>query len=643
MGLYEKQLGQIQNDQMMNDLHIIKREGDNAYRIQQQLNHFYGMVSEEGFELSNINRFKNQYSMLRADYMNLVFFDSEGKFYGIDEQTIEYRGLIQRLYSALAQYVSTGQTNLLERFAPVIRSFLGEISPTQLVYSDSILTRVMLTGKPGHFYWNVFYDRQNPETIKGGMLAFFHEASVPENLSFKKALLEAQSDTSKYFGLLNFKAPNKSLLPPAPSWLKLDELRALEINKQTLYHQRFKETENLSIAQFMLDNNRVLFAANPSAKTVYKNIRPLVIILILCYFMLSGRYIYLVLFSDNAKSEVKQSSYVFAVFIVPAIIIILTGVLHLKYHRIELEDSVHRKLANIAESIDADFFLAKQRLTDEYNELAKKVTANSYTDAQLNYTVQTLKDDSKIDRLFIADRNGKLLFDSQKTGRNDIFVTIMPAVATRIIGAKGSADKGIFGQAESMLRGSLSDSISDMFSPEADFFRPFEESNTINEFVLGRITYYVFTSLLNNNQLMIILGRADHFSESYLRKIIRHNNMLFEKGQVDLHMAMAPVSKASFPYPLELYKYPFIRNTVEQVAARASNQNGLASMDGGYNYYTASHLQFIPEYVHFSFYSESFIKKDFIKSSVGFSFSLLAVFLYVCYITSLIKKTGEGE
>ncbi|HQB82304.1 MAG TPA: hypothetical protein PLR50_02310, partial [Candidatus Rifleibacterium sp.] len=273
-------------------LEKLKNEVDDAFYIQRQLNLTCGRMAEEPFTAANIGKNLQTLRSNGLDFINFRFFDSARRLIPVSGESDSLKVMVQKMYEALSQADVDGEDKLLIKYQSLFDAFLGAVSPGHLARERAALVKVLIKGRPGYFYWNIFFSPAGDGALLGGMLAWFTEDDVPGNLAVKQLLGDFNHEflPVRMAGVINFEKPANSFPAKVPGFFGYGGPG--EIADEIARMRRNVESENRSgktgLFILQIDTARVLYLlekniSSPAEKAFFL-FKLLMLILLPFYF-----------------------------------------------------------------------------------------------------------------------------------------------------------------------------------------------------------------------------------------------------------------------------------------------------------------------------------------------------------------------
>jgi hypothetical protein len=599
----------------------LEREGDDQMHLQSRLNFFYGNLAEDEFTPSQIAKSVARFREEVAAFVKFRFFGKNGNFIPVSGLSDTRRAVLQKIYSALLLQETAGDSSLLVRDRPFFDAFVGGMTPAEIAQQKSSLIRVMMNGKPGYFYWNVFYDPVSGN-VKGGFIAWFKEVDLPVGMAMEQLLasLNVEWRGQRLYGLIDLAVPEKSLV--SSDDLKKYAISEPEMSRHLqLLRNRFdSESEiagNILFTEFFTAD-RILFCLQRAPELSYQNLTALLKILALIWLLMAIR-------SGNTFVAGIETEYCFArrvaicfglsrrqllAFFAAATALSVTAFIGTHYRDAYLQMQVQKafsKLSGRLKHIDENYQVAVRNLEKIYRQVVRLPALRNLNQKELNEVARELTRKDAISRLYIADRSGRTRYrwPSEKNS-DDIVSRIIPAISRRIFITQRGDEVSLQDRVSEMMMESFSDRLSDMLGDSgASLLRTFENLDRVNEFWLANRRHYVFTSFVERGAsqdpwLLYIWHETESFAQRYLQRQIQRNVDEQNALGTDIHLAMVPRNRSRLPFPRDFNKYPFVSQMSEQVAGSELQQSLIAAMAGERWLVAAAPLKSVPDYLLFA-------------------------------------------
>ncbi|MDD3146100.1 MAG: hypothetical protein PHD82_02255, partial [Candidatus Riflebacteria bacterium] len=422
------------------ELSQIRREADDAFFIERQINSAYGMLIEEPVTSTNIGRHLQALKKQRLGFVNFRFFDNQRRLIPVAGESETLRAVIQRIFEALSQPETEGDDRLLLRYQAIFETFLGAVSPGELASHRSSLVRVLIKGRPGYFYWNLFYSPDDQAKYLGGMVAWFSLADIPENLAVKQLIgrFNQQLGKGSAAGLIDLSAVEKSFPLQLPEGFSMGGLPGLS-NEITSMRREFVSEKsvsggNLFIAQ--IDSDKILYFLQRQGGAMATKIPLLlkIVSIVLCPWL-----IYVVLTSRSSGLTLQQLCFKHAGLVIlfvagfPIVILALLGQNLVSLQRQVLQYQTRESLARYIENLDENFVVAIGNLEKTYRRFAssENLVSSHLTNVEKNFNL--LKKADAVQRLYLIDKNGRILLGlPDKAVAGEMIGKLMSAVARKL-------------------------------------------------------------------------------------------------------------------------------------------------------------------------------------------------------------------
>ena len=192
----------------------LKRESNEVFAIQKELNKFYTLVAEDKFDLKELEKQCNDFNQTGFNFIKIKFFDKKHNPININNLNNNdvLNGAMQRLYFALASYKLNNNDSYLKRYRSLFETLLGAIDLHKLAIESSALVPITLSGKPGYIYWNL-YESDSDNQYLGGMIAWLKKSEIPNKLLTQRMveklnIISLSEKEGKIFGFIDTNLDN---------------------------------------------------------------------------------------------------------------------------------------------------------------------------------------------------------------------------------------------------------------------------------------------------------------------------------------------------------------------------------------------------------------------------------------------------
>ncbi len=655
----EQQIAAIKKSELPDirrELLKLRREGENRLHVQTRLNFMYGNLAEENFTETSIEASLAHFKEEGFSFVNMRFFKHDGTPLDVKGQSDSRRAVLQKIFEALLQQETTGDSSLLTRNRPFFDAFVGGVTPSAIAQDKSSLIRVMMNGRPGYFYWNIMYSPEPESRLKGGLVAWFSESDVPANMALEQLLdsLNIEWRGQRVFGLADIASPARSLLPEnmlLSSGLSISDLaHRLKIMRNN-FESQSELGGNLLLSEFFTAES-MLFCLQRSPEGRYQSVAVLLKIFLLVWVLAvvkAGGT-----FSPVRATQSDPRKIVTACFglswrqfmlltagLLPVLVILLLGCQYRSAYRHMLTRNAFDELTDKLERVDENYQVAVRNLESVYRQFAALRAVRSLDTAEIDRLAAELKSKDAINRLYIADRSGRMCY-SWPPGKvsGDVTARIMPAISRRIFITQRGDEESFQDKVSEMMMDSFSDSFGDMLGDTgASLLRTFENLDRVNEFWLANRRHYVYTSFVERGDgkdpwLMYVWHGTESFAERYLQRQVRRNVTDQNNNEATIHMAMVPRDRSRLPFPRDFNKYPFVAQLSEQVFSTEIQQNLVGSMAGEKWLIAAAPLKRVPSYLLYAMAPYSQIEQKTFEISL-----LIFLLAALCLVATLSLAT----
>ncbi len=592
-------------------LEKLKNEIDDAFYIQRQLNLTCGMMAEEPFTAANIGKNLQALRDEGLGFVNFRFFDNARRLIPVPGESDSLRGMVQKMYEALSLADIDGEDRLLIRYQSLFDAFLGAVSPGHLARERAALVRVLIKGRPGYFYWNIFFSPAGDGTLLGGMLAWFAEDDIPDNLAIKNLLgdFNRESLPARMAGVINYEKPEKSFpgrvsgFAGYPGVGRVAEEIA-RMRRNIGFENRSGRT-GLFILQ--IDTARVLYliennAVSPAEKAFFL-FKLLMLILLPFYFyrLLQGG-------SETRACKIAEcwQPVFVSLLIVPAIIIVFVGFFLSGLQRESTQREYLDRLSRTVQAIDDNYHVAISNLNGLYRRFAGLNAVKELNRPEITKSFEVLRKGDAIQRLFLVKGDGMVAMALPESGsKGETLQKLVAAVSRRLFQSRFGGEQGWKDRINEVMLESFSNSLSEVMGDAASvLFRPFENFDRVSEIMFADRRNFVYSTFISpekgrNATLLVGWHGAESFSERYLLRQIHRNSLTAESVQ-SVRLAMVPASADRLPFPRAFGKYPFVARLAERVRVTSSLQYSEEEIAGKNWLVVAAPLKRIPEYFIFA-------------------------------------------
>ncbi|MBR4569780.1 MAG: hypothetical protein IKO19_03850, partial [Candidatus Riflebacteria bacterium] len=273
-------------------------------------------------------------------------------------------------------------------------------------------------------------------------------------------------------------------------------------------------------------------------------------------------------------------------------------------------EQVYTNLNSVIDWLDEGYEIAQKELSDKWMLLAKDEDVRALNQEAINNICETMKKEHNLDKMFITDKNGKILysFSGEKDKANSIFKKIIPVIGRKIASERFGTAESWNSRIDSLMINTIGESFSDLLGESAlSILKAFEKFDTVSEIELGNKRHLVFSTVIEtpkNEQLILIIWQdSQSFSQDYLVNKIKDSQSLPENLR-KVMLSMVPVHLDNQPYPPEITKYSFSRDITERVNYTKRPANFETNAGGQKFYGVGTMLNSIPNYVIFALQEE---------------------------------------
>lgn len=595
-------------------LEKLKNEVDDAFYIQRQLNLTCGRMAEEPFTAANIGKNLQTLRSNGLDFINFRFFDSARRLIPVPGESDSLKVMVQKMYEALSQADVDGEDKLLIKYQSLFDAFLGAVSPGHLARERAALVKVLIKGRPGYFYWNIFFSPAGDGALLGGMLAWFTEDDVPGNLAVKQLLGDFNHEflPVRMAGVINFEKPANSFPAKVPGFFGYGGPG--EIADEIARMRRNVESENRSgktgLFILQIDTARVLYLlekniSSPAEKAFFL-FKLLMLILLPFYF-------YRLLHGERAESDscgvlYRWQPVLMSLLFVPALIIAVMGFFLAGLQRESLQRECLDRLSHTVQAVDENYHVAISNLNGLYRRFAGLNAVKELNRPEIEKSFELLREGDAIQRLFMVQGDGRVVMALPERGpQGETLQKLVAAVSRRLFQSRFGGEQSWKDRINEVMLESFSNSLSEIMGDAASgLFRPFENFDRVSELMFADRRNFVYSTFVSpekgkNATLLVGWHGAESFSERYLLRQINRNSLTAESVQ-PVRLAMVPAVADRLPFPRAFGKYPFVARLAERVRVTSSLQHSEEEIAGKKWLVVASPLKRIPEYLIFAMY-----------------------------------------
>lgn len=595
------------------ELRELRRECSDQIFIQKRLNTLYGLMAEEDLTVKLIEQHLAAVKAEGLGFIKFRFFDRRRSMLSIKGDSPKNRVIVQRIFDALTQPEVEGESKLLERYRSFFDGFTGGIPPAEIANDKSTLLRVTIGGQPGFFYWNTFYNSWDNESFCGGVVAYCLLSEIPKNLAFNSLLLarNRQALPGRQYGMVDLEQPSESLIFAAKKKNAIadvaDLCREIGEMRRNFITETSYEKKLLVVEHF--DSGRLVFCLADPGWQRFKNHDLLIHIGLLVFVVMVGRLAFTGMSGQHAmmKANFERWGLVLAIS-APVLSFVLIGFQYTVVSRQVACQDVWANLATHIENVDKNYEVAVDNLAKVYSQLVVHESIKKVAVAKLSALMEDLQAKDALNRLFVVDHNGQILFQwPQSRSAQDFIRKLIPTIGRRIYSLHQPGEQSLHNKVSDMMVESITDSYAEVIGDSrAGLFRNFENLNQINEFWFANRRYYVYSAFIpravgEKPNLLVIWHGTESFSERYLLRQVKRN-LETPATRQPIRLAVVQRQQLQMPYPREFNKYPFATAMLERVNGAETQQNSIEEKDGESWLVSASPLKRIPGYVLFAMY-----------------------------------------
>lgn len=601
----------------------LKRDSNEVFAIQKELNKFYGLLSEDNCNPSILAKRCTEFENSGYNFVNLRFFDKQQSRLSIKSSRLDdgLNGAMQRLYTALATSKLKGDDTMLKQYRSLFETLLGAVDLHQLVKQTSTVIPVTLSGKPGYFYWNV-YENAAVENDIGGMIAWVRKSDIPARF-FCQKLVDVYNQHSfeigenQVFGFIDTNVNGllypENIVDTIPGFyyaeliLKLQELKACLRSHDTIANRIFNYIE--------LGNGRFFFCLSQAAD--YTILRFLTYSFEgFLFISILGFSIYAIMLFIGINHKLEGNAVLYtrrfftteictSVFLIIFLIVanVFVGRLSRKNHK----ELVYTNLTSVIDWLDDGFILAKKELSEKWMNVAKDQSVVYMQHNAIDNIANTMAQERQLTKMFIADKEGNLLYSYPRTQNDYVFTRLIPVIAKKIAQERFGSEENWRNRIDSMMLNSFTQSFADLLGEGAtDILKAFETFDTATELDFGNKKHIVFSTTVNEKsedpKLLIVWLDAEPYCHDYIVNKIKDAETLPANLRHTI-LAMVPVHLDSLPYPKEITKYSFTRDITERVTFTKRTVEFETNLAGNTFYGVGTLLNSAPNYVVFALQS----------------------------------------
>lgn len=584
--------------QNYSDLTILANEGNNERFIQKILDNSFGMLSEESISEQSIKTTFANIKQNGLGFAHFKFFDATSSIISISDDSETLKTVSQKIFESLADYDRFGSVTGNEmKNQNFFNLLLKGSKPYEIAERKAELIECDMQGKPSYFYWNVFYSNTKENAYRGGILAWFAKDEIPSNFSIKRLIDEKNSNKNNtdLWGVVDIDSENQAY----PQNLKNKVSFDLNGLKKILKRMRdentsFYRSNILNIAMVAYDGQRILYCLSQANERKQYSVWAFVIrlaLFLLCCF-------YIKTFLGGIQSA-KLPSYALIMFIVNLIMLLGLGYACLKFVKVERINALKDSLNDYVVNVDKNYDLAKKSLETEYRELANNECFKSFNDEEITSVLDVLKINNKIDRVYIVNRSGKIVYSYPKSSGNDIITQFIKPASARIYSENYNSNVSFSDAVKNTLIQNAVKSFTNVLEEGNDLLKPFENFNQISEFWLTNRRYYVYSNFINVDNsdeplLMIVWHKTSNFAVDYLKQRISYS----ESRHFDENARIAVMldkKAVEMPYPQEYNKYRFVKELRDKILFDGEKHSMFAEIAGKKYIALGSPLKSIPD------------------------------------------------
>ena len=599
----------------------LKRDSNEIYAIQKELNKFYTLLSEKKFDTKELEKQYYDFNQTGYNFIKLRFFDKKNNVINLNNynNNDSINGAMQRLYYALASYKQNNNNNSLKRYRSLFETLLGAVDLNQLAKDSSTLVPVTLSGKPGYIYWNI-YDNDSENQELGGLIAWIKKSDIPNKLLVQRQvekfnLMSFAEEDKRIFGFTDANIngniyPEKILdsidgITYNDLFIKIQEMKASLKNHDYLEKYLINYVEFSKEKYFFcltsISNNHISWALAISS---------VVILVISAIFI--GLYYYRIIqkIEKDAELQLLNKKLIITASICGLILIVFSFSVNVFIYNLSIKnknESIYSNLTSALDWLDESYSLAKNDLSEKLLVLSQNEDVKNLDISSINSIVESYAKKHLISRMYITNKDGNIMFSFPES-KDSIFNKIIPIIGRKVALERLGSEENWKNKIDNMMINTVSLSFTDLLGEGAtNLLNAFEKADTVSELELGNKRHLVFTTIVESKKeqplIIIIWLDSDYFSYDYLINKIKDSQSLPENLR-KITLAMVPVHLDSSPYPLEIAKYSFSRDITERVNFTKRSIQFESVMSGQKCYGVGTKLNAIPNYVIFALQEE---------------------------------------
>ncbi|MBF0502473.1 MAG: hypothetical protein HQM09_20210 [Candidatus Riflebacteria bacterium] len=621
------------------NLFRLQRDSNDLSFMSQKLNTLYGFLSESALTPEIISSAVKLLQIPDFHIMRLYFFDRHGEIVGFNQTPMEFRPVVKRIFSALAEPEASGENKLMTQYRPFFQSFLGEIEPGDLMKEKSSLTRVHLNGKPGFFYWNTFYSipdlpssgkympdgSWHPQTMQdtaysGGMIAIVEEENIPPGSALKTMIqeLNATAEYHEFYGVIDLSSGSGSS-PIADNIMQCGITRASLKKRIVSMQSHFSKhavSKRYLTSILPIDGNQVVFSIQPlsSFSTTTQNI---VGVLSLLFFVTVSIWIW----KTSAPGEFHWIKYkntlvcfFLAVAAFPVSAFLLVGYQYAADLQQVLIQQRYTQLFSLLGMVDENYCVAEKQLGKLYGRLIHHPAFLQCNTTKIRRITETMLKNNLANAVYLCDKNGDMIAPREKR-KNDAVGRIIPTIIRKLFARRNPATStGVKNLISDAVVDSLADGVAEVIlgtAPKKGLDFLIDKIGLLQEIKLGNRSQYFFMEFIagngdSNPSVLVFLQPKRDLSRFYMNWIYRNNHRPGKKWDFMKIGAIENFGDRQIR-PKEFSKYPFLRELFNKVIATQANQQGRFEISGEYFLAVAAPMRQLNDYVLFAMYPEQLI------------------------------------
>ncbi len=591
---------------MQKDLARMRGELDPVAFIQRRLNLACGLMSEGRVNSESLGRRLQILKRQGLGFVNFRFFDDRQRLISVDGESENFRAILERIYAALYQSVSQNDNSLLTRYRSMFDVFMGSVNPVVVAAERSALIKILIKGRPGFFYWNLFYSPAGDGSVTGGIAAWFLQENIPVNLA-EKQLLPDFSDEK--FGLVAgvIDLSNAGLsfpdnLPAAIVPGGINSLKQIvrQMQEDSSYEKLYSDRYIFTVP---LSGSRVLyiFGRTLSSLSLFDLLLKLSFLVIVPYAL---KYCLMARAGggDWAKIlETRPGGFTFFMVLLPIAVFGMIWLSYIDLYGKNLVQHARERISRRLEALEENYAVAIEGLAEDYRRLPVVYNLKNKDFNHITQAFPTLQREERLQRIYVLNRKGRLLLSLPETNApdGDLVARLMSAVARKLFISRFGSEQSWKDKMNDVMLESVAANFADLLGDiTSELFKPFENLDQIGALNLAGRRVHVFSTFIDTDDpeeplLMIIWQDVDAHARRYLRNQIADNISSSEARQ-PVRLGMVNVESGELPFPVELAKYPFVKQMIEHAWATRLLQFSVEEIAGNDHFVAVAPIAKIP-------------------------------------------------